>query len=38
MTMKLIAVGAYNIWANGKNDVSLHLKLANTDDPRDVWK
>ncbi len=36
MTIKLIAAGAGNTRATGQNDDSKHLKIANTDDPREV--
>ena len=33
--MKLIAACAHNDWARGQNDAQKHIKIANTDDPRD---
>ena len=36
MTMKLIAANAPIDWATSQNDASKHLKIANSDDPRDV--
>ena len=35
-TMKLIAARARIHWATGQNDASKSIKIANTDDPRDV--
>lgn len=35
-TMKLIAASAHFIKATGQNDTQKSLKIANTDDPRDV--
>lgn len=35
-TMKLIAASAHNISATGQNDAQKKLKIANSDDPRDV--
>ena len=34
--MKLVAARAYIHWARGQNDASKRLKIANSDDPRDV--
>ena len=36
MTMKLIAASARIDWATGINDAQKGLKIANSDDPRDV--
>ena len=36
MTMKLIAARARIDWAAGQNDALNSLKIANSDDPRDV--
>ena len=35
-TMKLIAARTYIHWATGQNDASKSIKIANSDDPRDV--
>ena len=34
--MKLIAARAYIHWAEGQNDAQKSIKIANSDDPRDV--
>ncbi len=34
--MKLIAAHARIHWSEGQNDTKKHLKIANSDDPRDV--
>ena len=34
--MKLIAVSARINWAKGQNDASKHIKIANSDDPREI--
>ncbi len=34
--MKLIAAHARIHWSKGQNDTKKHLKIANSDDPRDV--
>lgn len=34
--MKLIAACARIHWSEGKNDTQKHLKIANSDDPREV--
>ena len=34
--MKLIAASARIDWAEGQNDTKKYLKIANSDDPRDV--
>ena len=36
MTMKLIAASAHSVEATGQNDTQKSLKIANSDDPRDV--
>ena len=36
ITMKLIAAIAHSVKATGQNDTQKSLKIANTDDPRDV--
>ena len=36
MTMKLIAACARIDWATGQNDALKNIKIANSDDPRDV--
>ena len=36
ITMKLIAARAHKDWATGQNDASKSIKIANSDDPRDV--
>ena len=36
MTMKLIASNARIDWATGQNDALKNIKIANSDDPRDV--
>ena len=36
MTMKLIAFNARIDWATGQNDALKNIKIANSDDPRDV--
>ena len=35
-TMKLIAACARIYWAEGQNNAQKHLKITNSDDPRDV--